>query len=312
MSKYIKENSISIGYNNTGQSFFDMIMNYSNYIHSYFLSFTESMKCNPYNIDEIKNTLKKCDTYHMPANILFNTTDDIDWKKIIDDAKEILNVNAVTVFTLSIIEKIKSQYPDISIHLSVRYFDWIDETVEELIGGLLKNDIYELIDVINISGARSYTDHNLISFIHALGIKTKMIINEGCVPNRSLNYGEFPGFEKYNCKSGPCTKGCKMVMDENHWMELTRINMFKEMLQYYDIDILKLSSRDIDDNDYINKLLEYWTSDEPTQYIPSWFSNVNVDDNYDSFLEWCEIRSKCDGYCYKCQKCRDYYNQFIK
>ena len=206
MSKYIKEHSLSVGYNNTGQEFFDLINKYKNYIHSYFLSFTESMCYNPYNVDDVVSKLKKCNTYDIPANILFNTSNDQMFDMFIDIAKEFLNLKGVTVLKLSTARKIKEKYPDLEIHLSVRYFDWNKNSVEKAMEDLMKNNDYKIIDVINISGAKSFTDHKLIDFIHSIGIKTKIIVNEGCIVNRSLNYNNFPGFNDCNCYSGPCKR----------------------------------------------------------------------------------------------------------
>ena len=84
------------------------------------------------------------------------------------------------------------------------------------------------------------------------------------------------------------------------------------MLEYYNLDILKLSTRDIPDNNYIESLLKYWTSSEKTKYLDSWFHTINVQDNYQTFLDYIFDRSNCDGYCNQCRKCEIYYNKLLK
>lgn len=311
MNNFINYNSISIGYNNTGQEFFDIIDKYRMYIHSYFLSFNESMMCVPYNMDDIVYTLKKCNTYDIPANILFNTYNDDHCEMIINTAKTVINVKAVTVLKLSTARKIKEKFPDLEIHLSVRYFDWNNKSIEELVEDLFINDRYKFIDVINISGSKSFTDHNLMKSIQRYGIKIKLIMNESCIINRSVNFNDFNRFENCKCANAECHKFCNNVVSDYKWMELSRINMVKEMLQYYNIDILKLSTRDVPDNRYIDDLLEYWTSSYNTKSIYPPYGNIDISDKYDLFLEWCKIKSNCSGFCKDCKKCKEYYDKFI-
>ena len=312
MSKYIKDHSLSVGYNNTGQEFFDILYKYEKYIHSYFFSFSESMTCDKYNVIEVIDKLEKSNTYGIPANILFNTRDDKSIIFFINLAKSFLNLTSITLFDLKNIKFIKNEYPYLSIHLSVRYFDWNNNSIDDLLQNIIKDDLYKYIDAINISGNRSFNDHELINVIHSLGIKVKFITNESCIINRSNNYSNFKNFEKLDCVNSQCNKYCLSIISKYPWMELARINLIKEMLQYYDIDILKISSRNIYDNEYIRSIIDYWITDENTKNIYPPDGTLDISKHYDMFLEWCKEKSFCRGNCVICKKCKKYYDIFIK
>jgi len=65
----IKSNSFSVGYNFTGQDFFDTLLPYKNYIHSYFFSLTEDVHMNHIDLDETLSTLKNCERYGFKGNL---------------------------------------------------------------------------------------------------------------------------------------------------------------------------------------------------------------------------------------------------
>lgn len=311
MSKFIKDHSLSVGYNNSGQEFFDIINNYKKYIHSYFLSLTEDMMLKSYNKEEVISTLKKCNTFDVPSNVLFNIkTNKENIIFILNEIKNIINLQGITLLDPSFAHDIKELFPQLEIHLSVRFFDWNSKSPNQLIDELKQNKYYDIIDVINISGSQSYTDHLLIKKIKDLGIQTKLIVNESCIVNRSENYRHFEGFETANCSFGKCDKKCKDIIKKYPWMVLSKINMLKEMIQYYDIDILKISSRTIN-NDLLKFLLDYWTSDDGTS-INNPLANIDFSKNYDLFLQWIAIRSYCKNDCFNCRLCEKFYNEFLE
>ena len=309
MSKYINDHSLSIGYNNSGQEFFDLLKQYDQYIHSYFFSLTKAMDGSPYNINEVINLLNECNTYDIPANLLLNDIDSQNnWDKIIPMIKDLVNLKDLTIMNIDDIEEIKYKYPDLNIHLSVRYFDWnANISVDELIFDQI-DKCKEYIDTINISGDKSFNDHQLINIIHSFGIKVKMIVNEGCIINRHNNYNGIQKYKQFRCDIGKCSRVCDKIINDNPWMLLSRINLYKEMLQYYDIDILKLATRPIP-TDKIEGMIEYWTSDDNTKMI---FDKILVDNNYDLYLKYCKEKSYCSGYCISCMKCKQFYEELIK
>ena len=132
-----------------------------------------------------------------------------------------------------------------------------------------------------------------------LGIKTKFIVNEGCIVGRTANMKMFPGYNNRRC----CDHLCIELSSKEPWLNLCRINLYKESLSYYDIDILKFSTRDIPITG-INELLKYWTM----EYRTSGLYDIKItNDKYPIFLDWIKERSKCSNMCYECQKCKTYY-----
>lgn len=316
LSKYIKENSISVGFNpSSGQDFFDSLTMYWNYIHDYFFDMSRDIAGNHLKVGSVYSILSKCNTYDIPANLLFNNYSSFDeYHDKIKMAMDVTNLKSVTVLNPDDAVIVKNNYPQLETHLSVRFWDW----------GRFPNPIARLeelksksIDVINISGAYSYNDFEMIDRIHDLGMKVKFITNEGCIINKDFNYSQFPEFRDCMCRTNPfsayaCWSQCRFVYQKYPWMELSRNNIYKESLQFYDIDIYKISGRHRSISTMIN-YLNYWTSDNPTSVIyPSWTYGIDVSNNYDAFLEYIDIRANhCSGYCYKCQKCKKYWEIFV-
>lgn len=310
MNSFVKPHSISVGYNRQGQTFFDLINRpeYKEYIHSYFLSLNRGLVSeDEYDPYEVADELSKCNRYDIPANLLFN--DNISYKKI-DALLKIFSsvgkLSAVTLLHPGVAPYIKDTYPGLKIHLSVRFFDWSLKSSTELI-----NQYYYLIthfiDVVNISGQKSYNDHMLFDFLRSHHIKTKMIMNEGCIINRSNNFKKLPGYGSGNCFCGTCDKLCDSVKKDYPWMGLATINIYKETLKFFDYDILKLSSRSLS-NELIQGLLDYWTDENPTRYI--YLGNntqIDISKNYDVFLNWIEAKSVCIGDCWDCKRCIKFY-----
>lgn len=311
MSKYINEHSLSVGYNLDGQNFFDVLNKYHNYIHSYFFSLTRSMKGNMLKADEVLDKLKNCNTYNIPGNLLLNHPDDqSNWDELITIAKKAVNINAITLISLDNIEDIKQKYPELEIHLSVRFFDWNFNIPDYMLISRDEDIIKKYVDVINISGSKSFNDGSLVDYIHSLGCKTKMIVNEGCIINRHENYKLFYGYNNCRCDVGKCFRTCDSITRDYPWMTLSRINLFKEIIEYdrNRFDILKISARSLS-NDKIDHMLEYWTSEDQTSII---FNSINTERNYPAFREYCKRKMECNGICIKCMDCKKFYTAFTK
>lgn len=315
MSKFIKDHSLSVGYNPiTKQSFFDILKSYDRYIHSFFFSLTHGLVGNPYDPREVIKTLSKVDTYGIKGNILFNTYPSQDkWKEQLKSIIDLRIIESCTVLSLEIADEIKQKYPDLKIHLSVRYWDWHDDIDPHQ----LLSDNYELfkqyIDVVNISGYRSYNDHELNDEFHKMEIQTKFIANEGCVVRKNANYNNFSELKDITCMSQyqNCERVCdNVIFKKIPWLELCRVNLYKEQLQYMNYDIIKLSTRNKFFDDVLH-MLNYWTSDNKTEYLPyAVYKKFNIKDHYEEYLQWIKTRSYCKCDCYTCRQCEKYYDVF--
>lgn len=302
---FVKDHSISVGYNNTGQDFFDLLNNYRDYIHSYFFSMKETMKCTPLNPEEVFNTLKTADTYGIPGNILFNSrhADTNDWEYWIDKIVNDIELSSATVLSTKDAEAIKKKYPWMEIHLSVRYYDWGygDNMIEQLARMVGK------IDVINISGRNCFNDLPLIKACQDFGIKTKFIVNEGCITHQEDNYRNFPEFKDWSCHGRPCPRTCDNVVKLYPWMHMTRINLFKEAVHYFGYDILKLSTR-CRSLEETEGMLDYWASPDRTKRA----YNIQItDSNYHTFIDYIQARVTCSNDCCHCRKCEKFYDDLI-
>lgn len=302
---FVKDHSISVGYNNTGQDFFDLLNNYRNYIHSYFFSMKETMKGSALDPEEVFATLKAADTYGIPGNILFNSrhADTNNWEYWIDKIVNDVELSSATVMSVTEAEAIKKKYPWMELHLSVRYYDWGygDNMLQQL------PDMVGKIDVINISGRNCFNDLPLIQACHDVGIKTKFIVNEGCITHQMNNYRNFPAFRNGTCNGHPCPRTCDDVVKMYPWMMLTRINLFKEAVQYFGYDILKISARSIS-LDATKWMLDYWASPRRTDYA---YDIKITDKNYHTFVDYVRTRITCSNDCYHCRKCEKFYDDLI-
>lgn len=316
MSKYIPKHSISIGFNpDNEQDFFDVLSMYEDYVYDYFFDIDRSLVGNHYDRNSVLELLSNCNTYDIPANLVCNThMEPENYIEKIQAVKDIINLNSITVLNPEISNWIKSKYPELKVHLSVRFWDW----------GRFKNPIARVkelkdmgVDVINVSGAYSYNDFELMNYIHELGMKLKFIVNEGCVIRKDFNYSQFPEFTDNMCRTNPfsihaCKSDCVPVRRKYPWMTLTNNNIYKESLKYYNIDIYKISTRHRSIKDVI-ELLSYWTSDDDTSIInQQFFSALDISKHYDTFLEYINERSKCSGYCVNCQKCKKFWDIFTE
>lgn len=314
---YIKLNSLSVGYNNEiGQPFFDLLNIYKEWIHSYFFSVEESFydkyKNLKFNFSEEIEKIKQCETYHIPANILFNSIK-IDhkktWEHIIDELINNINLTSVTILDLDIAKEIRCKYPELEIHLSVKYFDYklkYLDSINENDFILELDSLKGLIDVINISGTYCLNDTKFLRRCRELGFKIKFIVDEGCIFNIHFNYSKFPEFKYFTCyeKNG-CNNKCLDIIAKYPWMNFARTMLYKEQLQYIDYDILKISSRgkDFKQTEYS---LKYWISENKTDIaakIP-----IVSEKGYNLFLDLMKYKSTCKMICNECRMCEKYYN----
>lgn len=310
----IKTKSISIGFNSfSGQAFFDMLTAYDDYIRDYFFGLHHAIAGDVIDGNHEYNVLESCDTYDYPANLLFNNfSDDFQFKRDIQMIKEVTNLKHVTILNPMLAEVIRKEFPDLEIQLSVRFWDW----------GRFSKPICRLpelksmgIDVINVSGSMSYNDIEFMNRVHELGMKIKYITNEGCIIRKDLNYEHLDGFSGKMCRTNPfsvsaCYSECVNVTNRYPWMQLAANEIYKETLKYFpEIDIYKISGRHRY-VDYLTRHLEYWTSDQPTNYIYTVYDRIDISDKYDVFLDWVEFKAtKCIGNCAKCQKCKYFWNE---
>lgn len=318
IGKYIKKHSLSVGFNpSIGQEFFDTLLMCSDYIKDYFFDVSREITGAVYGEDVVYNTLKSCDTYGLPANLLFNSyTSFIDHREKIEKLRRIINLRAVTILNPCDAVIVKNEYHDLEVHLSVRFWDW----------GRFPNPIARVpelaqypIDVINVSGVHSFNDYAIMQKIHDYGIKTKLIVNEGCIVRKDMNYSQLPEFKDFLCRANPfspaaCFSVCTKVYELYPWMQLANVNIYKESLKYYDglIDIWKISGRHRSLTTMVNALT-YWTSDSDTVVMNiAKGSAIDVTKHYDTFLDYIATRSKCRGCCVNCQMCKKYWEIFTE
>ena len=94
---------------------------------------------------------------------------------------------------------------------------------------------------------------------HKNGIAVKYIANEGCVVNCNKNFGAFIPLRRYS-------RNCLKAIQAYPWFNLATVNIYKEFLDRYPVDIVKLATRRLPMKS-ITDLLDYWCSDDPqTRY----------------------------------------------
>lgn len=319
MRNYIKNNCLSVGYNNSiGQPFFDLLQKYRMYIHSYFFSVSETyLNTRKLNTGNEIAKFDNIDTYNIPANVIFNSIkneSNDNYKCIINELTKRVNLRAITVIDPEMGIKIKEKYPDIEIHISTRYFD-ADWNYIESKHGFDFVDKLKLLegkaDVVNLS-QMSVHDYEIQKLCRSMGFKIKFIVNEGCIFNLHFNYSHLPECENISCynKKGKCGYDCILVTYTYPFMELARTYLYKEELKYMDYDILKLKSRQIKSVEELERLISPWISPHRTKLV----SNIRIenDDAYSVFEKFIRDRSRCNHMCAQCMKCEEYYNKLIE
>lgn len=320
----IKNNSISVGFNpKNGQEFFDTLLNYYYWIHDWFFSLNYGMMHEDYSEDKLIELISGLETYGIPANLLLNSKYDYpdDWKRLIPIMKDKVNLKAITFLDIKEVEACKKTYPDIDIHLSVRYFDYLHQnkgtSMMDLLHEIIDHGLHQYIDYVNISGAFGFVNKKFSDLCHQYGMKTKYILTEGCLINRYFNYNKFPNFcttdecskETENIKKNACSQKCRELLRDYPWTMLCWNSIYKEIIGMCDFDIIKLSTRASDITKLI-KLLEYVTT--PTRTVTIEGKPIK-EDRYPIFLEYCKYKlNHCKGDCMACQMCKDYYERIFE
>lgn len=301
----MKMNSISVGYNCEGQKFFDLLISYKPFIHSYFFNCFHGLDWwDKYDINKFLQILKSSNTYNIPANILFNYKRDesLDQIKYFVEFFINLNINlkAITLCSPDICEKVRNIYPGLQIHYSCHSTKSVQD-FDNLIG---------IVDVINLSSVTDFNNFQKISDLKAKGFLIKYILNKGCIPNRELTYKKlsknYPEIACEFCEEN--NQLCFKLFEEFPWLKLSRGIYYSEFLKYFDtVDIWKLTSRQISTED-IKQSLQYYILNQKTSKI----FDVNLNDkSYQTFLEWIQKRLKCNGLCNSCDICKKYWEIIV-
>lgn len=288
MRKY----ELSVGYNRSGQVFFDTVYGRPK-VTSWFFSLTHEYGKN---LDawEMAKHFRSLDTYGIPANLLLNAGEDSQgYRSLIGLAETAgINLTAVTVLDIDTAKDVRSEYPKYAIHFSVNGAD------NETDVGKMKG----IVDVYNVSGRSSFNSIKLMHECHENNIVVKYIANEGCVVNCDKNFGAFVPLKK-------CNRNCRKAVQAYPWLNLATVNIYKEFLDRYPIDIVKLATRRLPMKS-ITCLLGYWCSNDPqTRY---WAGGDLDEKTRPVFEKWMDARMSCDGYCASCKKCKKIYDKLVR
>lgn len=297
----IKQNSLTIGYNVSGQKFFDLLHTFQPFINSYFFSCLHGQEFwDKFDIKKFINDLESLNTYNINGNILFNyKRDEENLEQLYQVVSEILNkgkinLSQITLATPKTCEQVRKWFPLLEIHLSVHYSK--NYELKDCIG---------LCDCVNLSSVFEYNAFDKIKFLKDHNIKVKYILNKGCLPNRELNYRHFDDSDKVSCEL--CNKSCLKLQEKYPWLMLAKIFYYHEIIEkYYPmVDLWKISTRESPFEE-IPPLLQYMILQKKTKYI----GNVDITSHYSDFLKWADERVKCDNLCYKCNICKKYWEIF--
>lgn len=116
---YIKEKSLSVGYNNiNGQEFFNILNERKPWINSYFFSVGETYNSAQMDIDKEIERICKLNTYDIPGNLLFNSFNLNKYYygehlNIIAKLKNYINLSKITCLNMEMTKNIKYTFPDI-------------------------------------------------------------------------------------------------------------------------------------------------------------------------------------------------------
>lgn len=289
----------SVGYNGSGQSFFDYLYTRKDFIHSYFFSPTNNFYRS---IDwkKEKQTMQKLETYDFEANILFNLNVSLESREILREFLQIdtLNLTSVTVLNQTSIEMFKKIKSGLKYHISVN-------TPINTIDDLKKQFNIEDIYCINLRYNHIF-DLSLMDKLKDLGIKVKIIPNEMCV------FGREDFFEKIHKKACVKNKYCKekcwdILVGDLEWLNLTRQGFTKSFIPYFKnkVDIIKLSTRGgtLKSIDELLNSFIYENSEEcfNRYLIPKY--------KYHDFIK---MRLSCNHDCFKCLYCKSIFDKYVK
>lgn len=294
----IKEKQITVGYNVTGQDFFDTIAFKKNYIEEFYFSFWHTMPKQPLSQADVFNSLFDAKQYGIPANLLLNTEEECkSYITLIESAKDCCEkLQAVSVLDYATAIAVKEKYPWINVHISTHGAQQLK--VEEL------NP--DIIYCVNLNEPTVYGEQQqaIIKTCRQKGIKIKYIVNRGCVCNKHDMMSKLANKEIMCCQNYQC----KQLRKDFPWIDLCRCNLQKEWLAYWHPDFIKLSTRERSNRE-IHDMLQFWTGLEKTKRI----SNIPIPDSkYPTYLEWCRIRTNdCNGHCETCSLCKKIYEDLM-
>jgi len=286
----IDSSKITIGYNLSGQDFFDWIKDKN--VHSVFFSPTHNGYNQKFDENVFYDNFKKINTFNVPMNLLLNSfSDEKHWLELIEKYKNICNITSITCLSPTMAKMIKEKYPNLELHLSVQTSNYHS---------------YKscgIFDYVNINGAFNFSKEKIEKYRKYS--KIKFIANEGCIVGRYKNYSKLDNFGMFECKC--CNNTCQKMEELYPWLVLTRINLYKEFLNYVDIDLIKFASREIS-LDNIKLMYDYWVSETPTKII----GNKIEIKNYKAYNKWIEKRlNDCIMDCSTCRFCKKIYEEII-
>lgn len=284
----VEPSKITIGYNRSGQEFFDWIKDKG--VHDIFFGVTHDGYNKKYNEGEFYNEFIKLNTYNLPMNLLLNAYDDDKrWDELISKYNKLCNLSAVTCLKMETAKKIREKYPNLLLHLSTQaaiYYSYKS---------------CKIFDYVNVNGAYNFSKDKIEKYRKYT--KVKFIANEGCIVGRTKNFGKLDNFGMFEKKC--CNRVCERMQEIYPWLELARINIYKEFLDYVEIDLLKLATRNTP-LDKVKALYEYWTTDGPTTVIGN---NIAIKNN-EAYNKWIQKRlTDCHYDCASCQFCKEIYKE---
>ena len=293
----IWKHSLTVGYNLSGQSFFDAIAPYKEYIAEFYFSFSHTMRNKPLDEKGTFLSLKEADQHGIRGNLLINSEQDEDRvDELIDLARKCVDLKAVTLLDKRAAKQLKAEYPDLAIHMSTKCSKRMKLTEEDA----------KYIDCVNLNEPfiHGRTQKQPIRDCKKYGVKTKFIANRGCICQADRMTSVMLG-KKYKC----CNSSCRKLNEEYPWIDLARVSYYKEMVPYWRPDILKLSTRDLPD-DVIGYMLADWCQDSKTMFVGS----IPISEAARPVLQqWAKTRcTECDGRCNVCGKCKAYYEKIVE
>lgn len=290
--------TLTIGYNLDGQRFFNMAAHYKTYIEEFYFSLKHTMRNTPLDEDKVLHSLNKCHTYGIPGNLLLNRrSENEDWKRLIKKAMDATQIHSVSVLSYDTAKKVKKRFPELRIHIST-------EGAYDLNP---KNMSSEILYCVNLEEPMIKDHHmqDIFKRCMELGIKTKFIVNRGCVICRHHMLRKLFNDASISCCNGTCYK---LAQKDYAWLNLCRIDYCKEMMLYWKPDFLKITSREIS-TENLKSIIKEWITPSYTKEL----YGVDVTKHYDTFLDWIRIRmTECNGHCYECFKCKDIYDRLIE
>lgn len=282
-----------------GQNFFNMLSKYEPYIEEFFFSLTHSLLSEPLDGDEVCRQLSRCNTYGIPGNLLLNKIwMDGDWESLIRKASEVVDLQSATVLTYEIAKAVKEKFPHLKLHIST-------EGVEDLKSEEVDPEVIYCVNLYE-PGIHGEEMQQILKACIERGVKTKFIANQPCFVNRHHMIRKLLNDKKIHCCNSMCQAYVKIPGYE--WLDLCRVNYYKEMMDYWKPDYLKISSRAISTKE-AEELINYWITPSRTERV----HNLDMSKSYDLVLKWIKTRmTECTGWCDTCRKCEGIYKQLME